>query len=75
MKYRYRLSCPDCTGIDPEGCFDGGTWTSEDEFDTPEEAADAGYEATRRTITEYEVIDEFLEIILTEVTHDTTHSH
>lgn len=23
--FRVRLSCRDCTGIDPMGCFDGGT--------------------------------------------------
>lgn len=27
--YRYVVWCHDCWGIDPEGCFDGGTHTSE----------------------------------------------
>ena len=58
MKYHYRLSCPDCTDIDPQGCFDGGTHTSEEIFDTPQEACDAGYKATFHNIYEFEVIDE-----------------
>src|SRR6266702_7141491 len=58
MKYRYRLSCPDCTDIDPQGCFDGGTHTSEEIFDTPEEASEAGYKATSHNIYKFEVVDE-----------------
>lgn len=57
-KYHYRLSCPDCTGIDPQGCFDGETYTSEDVFDTPQEANKAGWKATLSNIYEYEVVDE-----------------
>ncbi|HJT55901.1 MAG TPA: hypothetical protein VJ761_05365 [Ktedonobacteraceae bacterium] len=58
MKYHYRLSCPDCTGIDPQGCFDGGTYTSEEEYDTPQEAMEEGYKATLHNIYEFEVVDE-----------------
>lgn len=57
-RYRYRLTCPDCTDIDPQGCFDGGHYDSEEEFATVEEATEAGHKATRRTIYEFAVIDE-----------------
>ena len=58
MKYRYRLSCPDCTGIDPQGCFDGSAHTDDELFDTPELAIEAGCKATHDVIWEFEVIDE-----------------
>jgi hypothetical protein len=61
--YHYRLSCPDCTDIDPQGCFDGGTYTSETAFDTPQAAGDAGYQATRNTIYTFEVVDEHGQVV------------
>lgn len=57
MKYHYRIWCPDCLGEDPQGCFDGRVEDDEEEFDTPEQALDAGYEAINRTIWEFEVVD------------------
>ncbi len=44
MKYRYRLWCDDCTG-DPHGCFNGSSMLSEEVFEKPEQAAEAGSEA------------------------------
>jgi hypothetical protein len=41
-KYRYRVWCDDCTGEDPEGCFDGSTHLSEETFDTWDKANNAG---------------------------------
>ena len=38
-KYIAIISCKDCTGIDKQGCFDGGT-TTLGPFDTKEEAED-----------------------------------
>lgn len=59
MRYRYRLWCHDCTDEDPQGCFDGGTQTSEETFDTPGEAADAGADYVDDVGPwDYEVIDE-----------------
>lgn len=57
-KYRYRLTCPDCTDIDPQGCFDGGHSDSEEEFETMAEAENAGIQVTLRTIYNFSVIDE-----------------
>lgn len=57
MKYRYRLWCPDCLGEDFQGCFDGRVKDDEELFDTHEEALDAGYDATSRTIWEFEVVE------------------
>lgn len=53
--YRVRLWCRDCTGQDPQGCYDGGTELIREphpsfevrKFATLREAIDAGYEATR----------------------------
>lgn len=59
MKYHYRIWCHDCTGSDPQGCFDGDTSTSDETFDTPEEAADAGSEMTSDVGPwDYYVVDE-----------------
>ena len=44
MRYRYRLWCDDCAD-DPHGCFNGGSMLSEETFDTPEQAVEAGSEA------------------------------
>lgn len=54
MRYRVRLWCSDCTGEDPQGCFDGDTQLLSDDappfdvrlFATLREAVDAGYDAT-----------------------------
>lgn len=45
MRWRYRLWCPDCTGVDPDGCFEGGTELSEDTFETEQEAVAAAITA------------------------------
>lgn len=53
--FRVRLWCSDCTGIDPQGCFDGGTLILESDeapfdpidFPTLRAAIDAGHEAVR----------------------------
>lgn len=58
MKYYYRIWCPDCLYIDPEGCFDGQVETDEEPFNTPQEALDAAYRSTQKTIYEYDVVDE-----------------
>lgn len=58
MKYHFRIWCPDCCGSDPQGCFGGQVEDDEEEFGTPQEADEAGWEATLRTIWEYEVIDQ-----------------
>jgi hypothetical protein len=49
MSYRVRLSCSDCTGEDPLGCFDGGTelLNNGQEFATIEDAERAGDDETR----------------------------
>lgn len=65
MPYFVRLSCRDCTGEDPRGCFDGGTEMLEDEhseqriFADVASAREAG-RAEMRTcpVWEYEVVDE-----------------
>ena len=58
MKYYYRVWCPDCLDIDPDGCFEGRYHNDEELFDTPGEAGDAGYAATCRTIYNHIVVDE-----------------
>lgn len=47
--FQVLLSCRDCTGEDPLGCFDGGTeWLNEGQtFATREEADAAGYAETK----------------------------
>jgi hypothetical protein len=60
VKYRYRVWCHDCLGDeDFRGCFDNGMETSNETFDTPEQAdaAGAGYVEDIST-WEYDVIDE-----------------
>lgn len=57
-KYRYRLSCPDCMGIDPLGCFGGGTQISEETFDTVQQVIEAAWNATLRTIYDFDIVDE-----------------
>lgn len=55
MAFRVRLWCRDCTGVDPKGCFGGGTelvTTGEPPYDvadfaTLREAVDEGYKLTR----------------------------
>lgn len=57
-KYRYRLRCDQC-GDDPDGCFDGGSQLSEEGFDSPEQADEAGsIVAGRVGPWEYQVTDE-----------------
>lgn len=65
MPYFVRLSCRDCTGEDPQGCFDGGTEILEDEHGeqrtflgaaAAREAGDAQIRAS--ALWWYEVIDE-----------------
>ena len=72
MTYRVRLYCRDCTGIDPMGCFDGGTELLESdtrpfiirEFDSTGAASAAGARATTGAAPwEYEVIDESGEVV------------
>jgi hypothetical protein len=56
-KYKVIITCPDCTGVDFQGCGDGYPWELDETFDTIEEANDAGDEATGDT-WEYEVVPE-----------------
>lgn len=50
-KYVVKITCPDCTGIDSQGCFDGGYGYLENDdfesatFDTMAEAEQAWDEA------------------------------
>lgn len=48
MSFRVRMSCRDCTGEDPMGCFDGGTELLGDDapelFATLRDAVQAGRE-------------------------------
>ncbi len=44
--YRVVLYCSDCTGEDPDGCFDGGTEALEETFTDLELAHEAGWKAT-----------------------------
>ena len=57
MNYRVRVSCPDCTGEDPDGCNDGAPWELHATFATRKAAEEAGSRATRDSIYEYEVIE------------------
>ena len=52
-RWRLTVWCPDCTGQDFDGCFDGGVETKE--FPSREDAERAGDAATRDCIWEYEV--------------------
>lgn len=47
--FRVRLWCSDCTGVDPQGCYDGGTELLREgrTFATLRAAVDAGYEETK----------------------------
>jgi hypothetical protein len=63
MSYRVRLWCRDCTGEDPQGCFDGGSELLESplgvvaDYGTEEEAEAAGRQAVRNCGPwEYEVV-------------------
>lgn len=47
MKYRVRVSCSDCTGEDPLGCFEGGTEVLEESFASRAEAQRAGEDYTK----------------------------
>lgn len=49
------LSCRDCTGEDPQGCFDGGT--EQKEFDSLEEAIKYAERVTSDVPWEYVLID------------------
>lgn len=44
-RYRYRVWCADCFSEDYQGCFNGGYDISEETFDTPQQANEAGEEA------------------------------
>lgn len=63
MKYRVRIFCPDCTGDDYQGCFDGGTELlcgpgiddGPIEFDTKEEAESAGADECAKSIWKFEI--------------------
>jgi hypothetical protein len=46
--------CPDCTGQDPMGCFDGGTETH-GPFQTEQEARTAGDKAIHDSIYRYDI--------------------
>ncbi len=63
MTYRYRLYCPDCFMQDAEGCFDGRFEYSEDEYDTPLEAAEAGREAVSDGIWKYQVVNKYRRVV------------
>ncbi len=52
MKYRCVIWCPDCTGEDPQGCFDGGS--DIEVFDTKEEAIAYGEKCTAQSIWRYD---------------------
>lgn len=54
-RYRVRVWCPDCTGVDFQGCFEGGDDLSEETYATHEEAEAAGHESVRHSIYEFDV--------------------
>lgn len=55
MTYKVVIWCPDCTGQDFEGCFDGGTeWET---FNTLREAEIFVEKRTRDSIYLYEIIE------------------
>ncbi len=56
--YRYRLYCPDCFGTDPDGCFNGGYKHSEEQYETPVDAALAAIKVTSGTPWFYGIVDE-----------------
>jgi len=51
MKYKVKVWCNDCTGVDEQGCNDGFPWYITDDdsnirlFDTEAEADEAGWKA------------------------------
>jgi hypothetical protein len=53
-KYIAVVWCPDCNGVDFQGCFDGGV-ERHGPFATREEAERAGEEATRDSIWRYDI--------------------
>lgn len=55
MPFRFVVSCPDCTGVDMAGCFDGGTHDSDETYPTREEAEAAGAKCVKHGIWEYRV--------------------
>jgi len=57
MPYKYRVWCPDCCGLDPEGCFGGGEEESEETFATRQEAEAAAEAFCRDSIWEFEVFE------------------
>ena len=57
-KFRVRIYCPDCTGEDMGGCFDGGTKLLDDIFETREQAEKAGDEYVDDSIWNYEIEEE-----------------
>jgi hypothetical protein len=52
--YRVLVTCPDCTGSDGHGCFDGETRVL-GPFETRREAEDTGEHFVSGTIWSYEV--------------------
>ena len=54
-KWLVIITCPDCTGQDDFGCFDGGT--DKEEFETYEDAERWAIESVDDSIYTYEIID------------------
>jgi len=54
-KYILEVSCPDCTGEDPQGCFGGDV--DQEYFDDLEEAIKSGEKSTNDGIWEYRILD------------------
>jgi hypothetical protein len=54
-KFFVYIWCPDCNGIDPDGCF-GGEHERCGPFDTYDEAKDAAIAEVGETIWKYEIV-------------------
>jgi hypothetical protein len=53
-KYYAIVWCPDCNGVDFDGCFDGGVERL-GPFESPVEANEAGAELASQSIWKYEI--------------------
>ncbi len=55
MKFEAVVSCPDCSGEDPMGCFEGGV--SCETFDTREEAEEWAENLVGDSIWQYKIYE------------------
>ncbi len=57
-KFRYVQWCVDCTGQDYQGCYDGGSLPSEDEYESQAEAEEDSPPVSRPEAIDIEQFDE-----------------